>query len=361
MEGRHTQLIGSVLVLAIAVAIGVLAMTALQRKVPVLPGVQGCERLQGVERQTSCIARHYQDRADKRVRDGAERGSATAWAVAQADLDAATDAALGGSCHPAMHLVGRREGTRVGRSNLRPVWPDQAERLCTAGYVHGLAEGYFAQAANPDLAELYPSLCAVEKASSGCAHGLGHAVIRKQPARDVDDARSALRRCDTLPGERAFDCANGVYMEIAMQRDPRVSVPSYGKLCTAAATASWASNCAIYLPLSASTNERAQSTVPKLCEQYAVGAARTLCFSQYGRDIGTDGLRSCERVAGTRNARSCVNGALVLRLNSGHITPGAARSACNDLAPLRSYCLDRVQAVTSAAGEQQTTRSARHA
>ena len=98
------------------------------------------------------------------------------------------------------------------------MFPPGATQLCTAGYVHGLAEGYLHDAAaDADVAAVFPELCADEGARAGCAHGIGHALLRARDAAPATASDAALDQCGDLPDAwtlagSAVIIASGIYL-----------------------------------------------------------------------------------------------------------------------------------------------------
>ena len=340
------RIIGALAVLAIAVAGGFAATSLFQRTVPIVPGVQGCWRLEGSARQVDCISDQFVAGA-RRAGDG-KSGSAREHAVIgyvqRADRLAASDPRLGGVCHPAMHVLGRTEGARAAAAGHTPSFPDGAIQLCTAGYVHGLAEGYLAKTPNADVATIFPKLCHDVTARTGCAHGIGHALLRAQKGGAVDATTHAIKGCAQLPGSFPDDCHNGVYMELAMRTQPDpVPVDTYVRACESADTQADVGlglSCWGYLGLSLTSNDVPLDREPSWCAKASVGGQFT-CIEGYGRDLGVARVSNCADGVGRKVlVDRCIDGAIALQVGSGHVSASEARSACATLQTKASvdYC-----------------------
>ena len=351
---RSLQLISAIAVLAIAVAGGFIATNLFQRTVPIVPGVQGCWRLEGSSRQVDCIANEFLSGAGKAAsgKSGADRDRAVLAYVGRADGLAANDARLGGICHPAMHVLGRSEGARAAAAGHPPQFPDGAIQLCTAGYVHGLAEGYLAKTPHADVAAVFPKLCHDAAARLGCAHGIGHALLRAQKGDPTTSTSAAVRGCSQLPGDFANDCHSGVYMELAMRTQPGpVPVSDYMDACQVAdaqtdvglGLACWA-----YLGLSLTSNDVPVADEPSWCAKASAGG-QFKCVEGYGRDLGAARVGRCTHGISRRAlVQQCIEGAIGQQVDSGHVSASAARTACGSLSPasLVAYCRDAVKRYT---------------
>lgn len=335
-----------------ATAAGFIAVNKLQRVVPIVPGVQGCWRLVGTAAQTDCLSGEFVDGARESAEglQGVKRDQAVIKYVRRADVLAANDAQLGGVCHPAMHELGRNEGDRAAKANGFPTFPDGGtSRLCTAGYVHGLAEGYLKDTPNANVARVFPSLCQQANARSGCAHGVGHAVLRAHGGDAWKTAAlDAVTRCDTLPSDYRGNCHAGVYMELAMRTKPdRVSTEAYVEQCTEAddRDAALGLSCWGYLGLSLATNDVPIADTPTWCAK-ASGSGQFTCVEGFGRDLGVKGVSSCEddRLRAALTQR-CIEGAMGLQVGSGHVTKAQAKAACQSLDAKQNvtYCTAAVQ------------------
>jgi hypothetical protein len=337
-RGQLQHLFAYAAVLAVAVLAGLLLTNRVQRAVPLLPGVRGCERLATNSEQTRCIARHFQGQLDERAAGASagRRAQVAAQVVAGADRLAARDADLSGMCHSAMHVVGRAEGARTAAAGGTVRFPPESQRLCTAGYVHGLAEGYLEGSTRPDVAAVFPKLCSDPDAVSGCAHGIGHALLRGTPTVAPASVPAALDGCHDLPVERLGDCSNGVFMELTMT-EPPVSTARYAGTCRSTSDPLLRESCFAYLALSASVNELPASDVPGLCREHA-GADAGTCVEAFGRGQGTDGIGACARAGSDSLVARCLRGALALQLDSGHITLPDALEACAGVGGARATC-----------------------
>jgi hypothetical protein len=348
----HIKIVGICAIIVVAAVAGFVATSHLQRVVPIVPGVQGCWRLQGISAQTDCLSEQFVDGARESAADktGAERDQAVIAYVRRADKLAASDPQLGGVCHPAMHVLGRDEGVRAAHADRFPTFPDGGtSRLCTAGYVHGLAEGYLQDTPHANVARVFPNLCQQANARSGCAHGVGHALLRAHSGDAWKTAAlDAVSRCDTLPGAYHGNCHDGVYMELAMRTQPdRVSTSEYAQQCRAAddQDAVLGLACWGYLGLSLTTNEVPLADTPAWCAK-ASGSGQFTCIEGYGRDLGVRKVASCENAAlRTALVQRCIEGAIGLQVGSSHISKAQALHACQslDATANASYCTGAVK------------------
>jgi hypothetical protein len=316
-----------VFALVVAIAAGAYGTGMLQKKVPLAPGAEGCARLEGRSEQTSCIAKLYADRLPgESLPVGAERDLRVHTVIARADRDAAKSETISGLCHPAMHEVGRAEGELAARAGKVPGFPTEGSmRLCTAGFVHGLAEGYLQSSSNPDIAAIFPKLCHEKAAASGCAHGIGHALLRQDPEREVvPAARESVTRCATLNGSFAADCYNGVFMELAM-RAPDFSSEQYTKVCDSQQMPLTVASCWSYLPLVTNASEIAPAKAATMCTKAPPDGAPN-CIAELGRSQALDGIELCASLPKLRE--DCLRGAVSLSVSSGHVTRLAAEKRC---------------------------------
>lgn len=344
---RIAKVAAAVALLALAVLGGFFATSQLQRTVPIVPGVQGCWRLEGSARQTACLSKEFSSGAAETAKglDGAERATAVIGYVRRADRLAADDDRLGGVCHPAMHELGRSEGSRAADAGKVPTYPTSgASQLCTAGYVHGLSEGYLAGTPDADVASVFPKLCHEPAARSGCAHGVGHALLRAHAGdRWKTAAPAAVDGCNSLDTPWPADCHDGVFMELAMRTKPDTATPDqYVDACRTAddRDAALGLSCWGYLGLSLTTNDVPIEDTPGWCAK-APGSGEFPCIEGYGRDLGVDDVTRC----GAHDLRAvlverCIEGAIGLQVGSGHVTGKFARSACGkfDSTQLVDYC-----------------------
>ncbi|MCW2962000.1 MAG: hypothetical protein JWM25_1716 [Thermoleophilia bacterium] len=349
MKRTSTQIILGILLLAACVAGGFLATNAFQKTVPIVPGLQGCWRLDGSARQVACLSEEFRSGAEESAGDttGRERDTAVIAYVRRAEKLAAGDSRLAGTCHPAMHQLGRDEGSRAAAEERVPTYPGGSTQLCTAGYTHGLSEGYLEDTPDADVAAVFPKLCHETASRGGCAHGIGHALLRAQPGGSVDSSTAALDRCGALPDAWPSDCLDGVYMELAMRTRPEpVPVADYAKVCGAAADVDRELSCWGYLGLSLTSNDVATEDVPGWCAKASV-PGQFPCIEGYGRDIGAKEVSRCgERGIGRAALQQrCIDGAIGLQVGSGHVSDDEASSACDDLdaAALVKYCRSAVE------------------
>lgn len=344
---NRLQIIGAILILGVAAVGGWSATTLFQKTVSIVPGVQGCARLEGSARQIACLADEFVGGATEVAGNttGPARDKLVIGYVRRVENIAASDQQLAGICHPAMHKLGRREGDLAARANRTPTFPGGSSQLCTAGYVHGLAEGYLSGTPTADVAAVFPKLCHDPAAQSGCAHGIGHALLRAMSERPVIEAStSALDSCGELPGsEDVSDCHDGVYMELAMES--RTSISDYTGACNTATSVDRELSCWGYVGLSITTNDVPLAQVPGWCARASLPGHFT-CIEGYGRNLGVDRLGMCQSSAKRSSLqRRCIDGAVGLQVGSGHVAKKEASAACRSLGDnaLKDYCLTAVE------------------
>jgi hypothetical protein len=332
-----------ILVALATVAVGIgayLAATHLQREVRVVPGMRGCVRLEGATRQQHCIAQVTRDRVEAATRGkhGVDRQLAVAATIARLDDEVAELPTIASNCHPAMHTIGRHEGRAAAKAGTVPVFPADPERLCTAGYVHGLAEGYLEAAPTADIGTVFPSLCAVKASRDGCAHGLGHGLLRNDPQAD---ALAAAERCRELPAAEFASCTSGVMMQHAMASS--TGFDEYVDTCLASA-GTVRFSCYGYVGLVAARLDLSSAEVQRVC-QTAPGDGAESCAQAFGRDLGVAKLGGCGRFSTDATQRACIAGAVALQVASDHVTAAAADASCRrelSTAALQDYCVDQV-------------------
>lgn len=294
-----------------------------------------------------CVSDRLLQEAGSRAsgRSGQARGEAIAAFVRDRERAAADDAELAAVCHPAMHELGRTEGRTVAREAGLPVFPAGSSQLCTAGYVHGLAEGYLVATPDAEVMAVFPKLCHDADVREGCAHGVGHALVR---ARSDDGAAAAAagasRACGELPDELATNCRNGVYMELAIRTDPVVAVDEFIDTCRSIAAVDERLTCWGYLSSAMATNDVPLERVPAACARADLPGQFT-CVEQYGRSLGALRVDQCEGSSTRFEVRArCVGGALGVHVGSGHVSESEARDACLaiDEGRLERRCLTSV-------------------
>src|SRR4051812_27951668 len=108
MSKSLQYLLGAVALVLFAAG-GDFATNSIQRAVPVVPGVQGCWRLEGSGRQIDCVSREFTAGANIAAgsRVGKARDRAVIAYVRHAEQLAASDERLAKICHPSMHQLGR--------------------------------------------------------------------------------------------------------------------------------------------------------------------------------------------------------------------------------------------------------------
>lgn len=336
-----------VLVLAAAVLGGWMLTNSAKETVDLGSGFNACWNRTGSSRQIDCLSSRLEDGAARAVAgaEGEDRDTRLLAYVRSAEVSAAQDARLAGSCHPAMHQLGRAEGQRAAQRGTVPAFPTGSSQLCTAGYVHGLAEGYLTGTPDAEVAAVFPALCHVTKAREGCAHGVGHALVRARTTEPADAAADgATRRCADLPAEFPTNCMNGVYMELAMRTQPKpVPAADYANSCKTE-DVERSLSCWGYLTMNLTTNDIPLQDVPSWCARANL-PGQFPCIEQYGRALGVDGVAKCGSVSDPTELRErCVDGAVGLQVGSGHVSEGEALSACKSINrnALASYCSSAV-------------------
>ncbi|MCW2955391.1 MAG: hypothetical protein JWO69_260 [Thermoleophilia bacterium] len=349
MKRTSVQILLGILVLAACLVGGFLATNSLQKTVPIVPGLQSCWRLDGSGRQVACLSDEFQDGAAEAAGDarGADRDRVVVEYVRRAEALAASDERLAGTCHPAMHELGRAEGSRAAGEERVPIYPGGSAQLCTAGYTHGLSEGYLQGTPTADVASIFPKLCHDVRSRGGCAHGVGHALLRAQDDATITSSDAALERCGELPDEWPADCLDGVYMELAMRTKPEpVPVADYVATCSSTDDVDRELSCWGYMGLSITSNDIATDEVPEWCAKAAV-PGQFPCIEGYGRDLGALRVAECgaDDVGRVALQQRCIDGAIGLQVGSGHVTGDEAEGACRklDAAPLVSYCTRAVE------------------
>jgi hypothetical protein len=345
---RLIQIIGALLAMAACAGAAFLVTNRVQQSVPLVGGLDGCWRLATPSGQVDCLSRNFLDGADKAAdgKLGLARDKTTIAYVREVEHLAAGDARLARSCHAGMHELGRSEGRRSSAEDRVPTFPTASTQLCTAGYVHGLAEGYLAETPNAVASQVFPKLCQDPKAQTGCAHGIGHALMRARVALDpAKRSKASLHECDGLPTSVVSDCDNGVYMELAMQLKPTpVSVADYTRICSSTRDVDRSLSCWAYLTTSFTSNEVKTSDIPAWCGKAPLPSQYT-CIEGYGRALGVTDLAKCSSSAKTEGLKErCLDGALGLAVGSGHVSKSAAISSCGalDSHELHSYCVGAV-------------------
>jgi hypothetical protein len=345
-----------VLVLAGAMVAGWFVTDAVRTPESVRADWGSCTTLDGGAEQIACLSDRFEEQATRLAgsRVGAERDEVLLRFVRSTETAAAEDSRVSGLCHPAMHQLGRREGSTAAKADRVPAFPAGSSQLCTAGYVHGLAEGYLTGTPTAQVAAVFPSLCHDTKAREGCAHGVGHALVRAHTTDDLrTTARSSFARCKDLPSEFPTNCQNGVFMELAMRTQPAIAPPTeYVHACRDIADAGDALSCWGYLGLNLRTNDVPIEDVPSWCAKADL-PGQFPCIEEFGRSIGVEGIEACADSADMAELQQrCVDGAVGLQVGSGHVGVDEARARCDDLdGELRAYCRSSVKRF--AAGRRQ--------
>ena len=347
MDRSHFTKLVPIVILVVAVAGSWAATNAFRQRADGSSWLASCWRIEAGAEQVECLSGRLRSgaRAAIGTATGPDRDTQLLQFVRDTEQLAATEQRLAGSCHPAMHDLGRSEGRRSARVGAPPAFPGGASQLCTAGYVHGLAEGYLTGTPDAQVASVFPALCHDTKAREGCAHGVGHALLRartEEPA--VAAARGATNRCRDLPAAFPTNCQNGVYMELAMRTAPApVTAESYVRTCRSTSDIALSLSCWGYLGLSLNTNDVPRGETPRWCAKADLPGQFT-CIDEYGRSLGVEGVEACSASAPVAALRErCVDGAIGLQVGSGHVSRSEAESACRALdGPLEPYCTKAV-------------------
>lgn len=319
-------------IFAIAAAAGLFGSQMLQSSVPLLPGEAGCKRLYSGSARAKCYGEAINKdlSADLRGLTGATYQKHLDFYLHGVDNRAAKDKSLRDICHQAMHVVGRSSGQGFATQGKNLVFPHHSARLCTAGYAHGLVEGYLQQGgAISNLPILFQHMCVTKSAESDCAHGLGHAVMRR-----LDSTSDSIAKCTSLNAERIDDCANGVYMEVAIRNKP-ISLTNFASMCSKQAGANLKSDCFFYLPGLANAKGLPIAKTIEACNTYA-GDYLADCAEAVGRMQGIESLPTCTKVPASV-AQPCMQGALRLALSSKLVTPAQARKRCTTKLPAKYH------------------------
>ncbi|MCW2926379.1 MAG: hypothetical protein JWM86_347 [Thermoleophilia bacterium] len=331
---------------------GWLVTSRVQQTVAIVPGLDGCARLTTSAERIECLSDEFADGAAQSAdgATGARRDERVIEYVRRAETLARGNPTLADTCHPSMHRLGRREGARAGAEGRTPTFPGGSSQLCTAGYVHGLAEGYLARTPNIDAAKIFPGLCHDPSSKPGCAHGIGHALLRSVPNRSADNTSPALTDCETLPENFIASCRNGVYMESAMRTGEAVISPArYAAGCGASESVERALSCWSYLPQSLTAHDVPLDEYPGWCARSTLPGQFT-CIEAYGRQLGVEGSPACGRSGDIPELRQrCIEGAIGLQVGSGHVSPAEARSTCGGIkdSSLVAYCRRAVERYSS--------------
>ncbi len=347
MHRRLHSLLLPLLVVALAMTAGWYFTNSAQQRIELGSGFNSCWQRTGNADQIACLSDRFEAGAKQAVagRSGDDRNASLLAYVRTAEESAASDTRLAGSCHPAMHKLGRKEGRRAADAGTPPAFPTGSSQLCTAGYVHGLAEGYLTGTPDAEVATVFPALCHVTKAREGCAHGVGHALLRAradEPA--VSAAAGATRRCQDLPGDFPTNCLNGVYMELAMRTRPSPVSPSEYTQSCATEDVEQSLSCWGYLTMNLTTNDIPIEQAQTWCAR-ADQPGQFPCIEQNGRALGVEGVDQCATVSDPKELRErCVDGAVGLQVGSGHVSKTDARQSCTSISgdSLRRYCTNAV-------------------
>jgi hypothetical protein len=324
MHARIKALAPYAAALVLSLAVGGAAMYYLQREVPVRGGTIGCAKLGAEEKRVECIADIVRDR----LTASRSHGRSLDASLQRIEQDAATDVNLRSYCHQAMHIIGRAAGRHQADHGGRLTFPDRSNQLCIAGYAHGLAEGYMEAAppGNVDLAQVFAVACIDLSASADCAHGLGHALLRRGAT-----PSEAAAACMALKGEYRYDCSNGVFMERAMQSPP-IAADQYVKDCRAQDSFRLQYSCATYIAASAITNELSERKTIAACEDAGQLRLIQACVESFGRNLGHDRAQHCSKTP-LNTWGACLQGAIQLALDSDLLTAAKQQKLCAKLTP----------------------------
>lgn len=353
MTSKLPQIVLGGLVLAVALAAGWLVTSSVRGPASAPSQYSECWRLDGSVEQIACVSDRFIDEAKAAAAGstGNDRSDAVNDFVRSREQLASTDPMLAGICHPAMHELGRAEGRHAASTDTIPRFPEASTQLCTAGYVHGLAEGYLVGTPTADVTAVFPKLCHDESARTGCAHGMGHALLRARvDDRPVEASAAAVSQCADLPASFPDNCMNGVYMELAMRVEPtRVSPDDYVSTCKGASVVDEELACWGYLGLNLTTNGIPLEDAPEWCLRASL-PGQFQCLEEHGRDLGTARVAQCESIdARIQLLERCVDGAVALHVGSGHVSSQDANNACDDVesSRLRSFCRGAVKRYSS--------------
>ncbi len=190
-------------------------------------------------------------------------------------------------CHDTAHDVGRLAYEIFG-----PIAFSIAGHDCQSGALHGATEAMFADRGTARLAEDTNALCGLAEnkfVRHQCFHGVGHGLM----AWTSYEIHEALGLCDQVHEDDAPSCYSGVFMEnvvgglsglmghtteYLLDDDPHYPCDVVGERYRA--------DCYYYQTTHMwRVFDGDMSAVAATCATLD-GAARELCFSSYGRDVG---------------------------------------------------------------------------
>jgi hypothetical protein len=307
---------------------------------PDKPGEAGCATIKRIEDRERCFGDvlMHELNTDVPLTAAGQRKAArlNAWLDAL-DERAIGDAPLHDACHQAMHLVGYDDGRRFARAGKPVRLPARSARLCHSGYSHGLVEGYMTHSETIDLALIYQQLCVDKKAAAVCAHGIGHSLMLQYQMR-TDGTTPAdggmdksIARCFDLPGParhpyaRAYDCANGAYMQRAMQQ-PAIAAHQFQQECRQQRTSSLRDFCYHYIAMNEFAHGASARDAAEVCVTKTDGHERE-CAIGLGNLLGADRIDGCNSF-GDELLRLCYVGAFILAVDVEEITADQAPATC---------------------------------
>jgi hypothetical protein len=202
-----------------------------------------------------------------------------------------------------------------------------------------LVEGYLTHSDSADLRSIYGQLCIDPKAAAVCAHGIGHSLmlqfqLKTEGTIPGDGGMDkSIARCFELPGPkqhpyaRAYDCANGAYMQRAMQQ-PSVPAKQFQSECHEQRTNSLRDFCYHYLAMNEFAHGKSARHAAEVCVTRADGHERA-CAIGLGNLLGADRIDGCNSF-GADLLRMCYVGAFILAVDVDEITTDQAPATCKD-------------------------------
>ena len=306
---------------------------------PAKPGEPGCPTLDRIEDRERCFGDVLFQALDRSVPVNAAgrrpRGPLGAWLDAL-DMRAIEDAPLHDACHQAMHLVGYADGVRFARTNSPIIFPRRSTRLCHSGYAHGLVEGFMTHTDTFNLATIYRQLCN-PKSAAVCAHGIGHSLMLQYQMKTAGKIPAdggmdkSILHCFDLPGPdahpyaRAYDCANGAYMQRAMQQ-PAVPARQFQEECHDQRSNGLRDFCYKYIAMNEFAHGSSARQAAAVCLKHAAGHERA-CAIGLGNLLGADRIEGCNSFD-PELLRMCYVGAFILAVDIDEITTEQAPAKC---------------------------------
>lgn len=122
--------------------------------------------------------------------------------------DIQKDKKLSSSCHSLVHELGHAAFLKYKDIGKALSFQDE---ICNSGYIHGVIESYFNS--SKDIFETIQTVCKDYPPDKfitwQCHHGIGHGLMYYTD----NNLPKSLELCNTLGGENASACINGVFME----------------------------------------------------------------------------------------------------------------------------------------------------